>query len=155
MSGISKNGRILLPLKKAAAERKDALVTAQNRLNLIESAKKGDESAIESLTMYDIEQYNQAIMRIRTEDLYTVIDTCFMPAGMECDQYAIIGTILEIEEITNTLTKEEIYRFLVESNQIEFNILINKKDLLGEPAIGRRFKGDVWMQGHVTFPEAP
>jgi hypothetical protein len=32
-----------------------------------------------------------------------------------------------------------------------FTIAINKADLLGEPAPGRRFKGQIWMQGIADF----
>jgi hypothetical protein len=30
-------------------------------------------------------------------------------------------------------------------------IAINEKDLLGTPAPGRRFKGEIWLQGNVIF----
>ena len=30
-------------------------------------------------------------------------------------------------------------------------VCINEKDLLGEPAIGRRFRGNVWMQGNLCL----
>ena len=32
------------------------------------------------------------------EDLYSIIDSCFMPCGVECDQYSIIGEIKEVEK---------------------------------------------------------
>lgn len=155
LSAMSNSGRILLPVRKTTADRREALVTAKKRGNLIESARKGDEAAMESLTMYDIDQFNQAAMRIQREDLYSIVDTSFMPAGMECDQYSVIGDIQEIEEIENTLSNEKIYRFLLECNDLYFNVIINQKDLFGEPAIGRRFKGEIWLQGHIDFPEAP
>ena len=153
LSAMSNNGCILLPIRKTVADRNQALVMSKKRVNLIESARNGDESAMESLTMYDIDQFNQAAMRIQHEDLYSIVDTCFMPAGMECDQYSIIGDILEMEEIENTFTHEKIYHFLLECNDIHFSVIINQKDLFGEPAVGRRFKGDVWLQGYVDFPE--
>jgi hypothetical protein len=34
---------------------------------------------------------------------------------------------------------------------MEFDLTINEKDLLGEPEVGRRFKGNVWMQGTVCL----
>ena len=49
------------------------------------------------------------------------------------------------------LTKEEIYRLRVECNDMVFTVAINKADLLGEPAPGRRFKGQIWMQGIADF----
>ena len=39
----------------------------------------------------------------------------------------------------------------VESNDLTFDVCINRKDLLGEPEVGRRFKGTVWMQGSVEI----
>ena len=44
------------------------------------------------------------------------------------------------------------YQLLVNVNETPVDILINTRDLTGEPAIGRRFKGTVWMQGNVVFP---
>ena len=89
--------------------------------------------------------------RIIKEDMYSIIETSFMPSGIECDQYSIIGNILSVNLVENELTKEEIYRLRVECNDIVFTVAINKADLLGEPAPGRRFKGQIWMQGLVDF----
>ena len=51
----------------------------------------------------------------------------------------------------NIYTKEEIYRMKIESHDLEFVICINSKDLLGEPQPGRRFKGQIWMQGTLNL----
>ena len=51
----------------------------------------------------------------------------------------------------NSLTKEWIYVLTLESHDLVFEVCINKDDLLGEPAVGRRFKGVVWMQGEVIY----
>ena len=39
----------------------------------------------------------------------------------------------------------------LERNDVEFDVCINAKDLLGLPEVGRRFKGNIWMQGTVEF----
>ena len=39
----------------------------------------------------------------------------------------------------------------LECNNMAFRMAINEADLLGEPAVGRRFKGQVWLQGRVQF----
>jgi len=36
---------------------------------------------------------------------------------------------------------------------LSFRTCINKEDLMGEPGIGRRFKGNIWMQGSIDFSE--
>ena len=40
---------------------------------------------------------------------------------------------------------------VIDCNDLKFTLCINKKDLYGEPAPGRRFKGTVWMQGEIHF----
>ncbi len=43
------------------------------------------------------------------------------------------------------VTNEELIQMTVESNNMQFDICINKKYLLGEPEIGRRFRGNIWL----------
>lgn len=61
-----------------------------------------------------------------------------MPSSVECDHYTIIGEILDMELCDNSMTGEQIYSFLIECNDLPFQVVISKKDLLGEPAVGRR-----------------
>ena len=51
----------------------------------------------------------------------------------------------------NIVTGEEICQLTVDCNDMQFDICINKKDLLGEPEVGRRFKGLIWLQGQLHF----
>jgi hypothetical protein len=39
----------------------------------------------------------------------------------------------------------------IECNDIQFDVCINEKDLMGQPEIGRRFKGNIWMQGNICL----
>ena len=133
LSGLASQGKVLLPVK------------------LLEAARRGDTDAIETLTVEDMDLYSMVTRRIIKEDMYSIIETSFMPSGIECDQYSIIGNILSVNLVENELTKEEIYRLRVECNDMVFTVAINKADLLGEPAPGRRFKGQIWMQGLVDF----
>ena len=89
--------------------------------------------------------------RIHKEDVFSIVNTTFMPYGIESDQYSILGEIKEVEEIINPMTKEELYAMEIECNDLSFRLVINKNDLLGEPAVGRRFKGNIWMQGTVCL----
>ena len=76
-----------------------------------------------------------------------------MPTGVECDQYSILGEIVNIRVKSNVYTHENILDLKVKCMDAVFHVCINEKDLLGVPAIGRRFKGNVWMQGEVEFLE--
>ena len=151
LSGLSAEGKILLPIKKTEKQIEMAKVASMNRNSLLEAAKHGDEDAMESLTIEDIDLYSKVSRRLVKEDVYSIIETCFMPYGIECDQYSIIGEIKDCRVMVNRITKEEIYNLAVDCNDIIFNVGINKKDLLGEPKAGRRFKGQIWMVGKLNF----
>lgn len=149
--GLSVSGKILLPIKKNINQKETAKVTSKERNNLLEAAKNGDEDAMEMLTLEDIDLYSQISRRVAKEDIYSIIDTSFMPSGIECDQYAVIGDILSINKKRNKITEEEVYDMKLECNDMIFHVAINAKDLVGEPEAGRRFKGQIWMIGTAKF----
>jgi len=151
LAGLSVKGKILLPIKKTAKQREMARVASKERNNLLEAAKNGSEEAMETLTIEDIDLYSQISRRVLREDIYSIIESCFMPCGIECDQYSIIGTIQELELLKNCMTGEEVYRMKLECNDMFFDVAINKLDLIGEPQVERRFKGQIWMVGTAKF----
>ena len=121
------------------------------RTRLLKAAREGDEEAIENLTLEDMDTYSMISRRIADEDVFSIVSTYFMPYGVECDHYNVLGEILNIEMVENSLTRERVYILTIESHDLIFEVCINQKDLLGEPAVGRRFKGIVWLQGNVSF----
>ncbi|MCI5480589.1 MAG: DUF3881 family protein [Lachnospiraceae bacterium] len=153
LSALSVDGKILFSVSKNQEQVKQDKEDSINRTKLIEKAKQGDEQAMESLTLDDIDTYSMISRRIIHEDVFTIVDTYFMPYGMECDKYSILGEILEVAIRINRLTQEELYIMKLSCNELVFDVCINKKDLLGEPMAGRRFKGTVWLQGKINFME--
>jgi hypothetical protein len=153
LSGLSCSGKILLPVNRDEKQMRSYKEASINRNNLIAAARDGDEEAIESLTLEDIDLYTMISRRILREDLYTLVDSSFMPYGIECDQYSVIGEILDCQLVKNSYTEEEIYLMTLECNELIFDVCINKADLIGEPEVGRRFKGSIWMQGKLVFEE--
>ena len=150
-SGLSDKGEILLPVCKSEEQLQNDREAVSKRNKLIAAARKGDEDAIESLTLEDMDTYTMISQRIQEEDLFTVIDTFMMPYGTECDLYQIMGEIKNVESAVNEYTDEKLYFMTLSCNDMIFDICINQKDLLGEPEEGRRFKGTIWMQGHINF----
>lgn len=148
-SGLSLDGMILLPMKKNEAHTEERKEYFSNRSSLVSAAKNGNQDAIENLTLEDMDIYTMLSRRVTTEDVFTIVDTFFMPYGMECDQYQIMGTINFYTKVYNSYTKEALYQMNIECNGMNFDICINKKDLLGDPEVGRRFKGNIWLQGKI------
>ncbi|MCD8224958.1 MAG: DUF3881 family protein [Clostridiales bacterium] len=153
LTGLAAEGKILLPLHRTKKQLERAKVAAKDRNSLVEAARNGDEEAMETLTMEDIDLYSQISRRVMKEDIYSIVDSSFMPNGIECDQYSIVGEITKVELLTNRVTEEQVYNLTLNCNDIIFHVGISRADLIGEPMPGRRFKGQIWMQGVVKFSE--
>lgn len=153
LSALSNHGTIMMPINKNEQQKKKSKKASIDRNHLIEQARQGDEEAIESLTLEDMDTYTVISRKIQKEDVFSLVDTYFMPYGIECDQYSILGEITEYTICKNQFTGEELIRLTIECNELTIQLCINRKDLFGEPQVGRRFKGTVWLQGFINFPE--
>ena len=149
LSALAAEGKILLPVEKTRKEAEKVKTDLQNRSALIAEAKQGNQEAMQNLTLDDIDQYAVVSRRIRKEDIYSIVETSFIPYGSESDNYSILGYINHVERLKNYYTKEEFYVLNVECNEMNYDVCIHADDLLGEPEPGRRFRGNVWMQGKV------
>lgn len=150
---LSTEGKILLPIAKIPEQELMDREAASKRKTMLAAARNGDQEAIESLTLEDMDAYTMISRRIQTEDVFTIVDTFFMPYGMECDHYQIMGEIQSWKLVKNTRSKEKIYQMQLLCNDILMDVCINETDLMGDPDVGRRFKGSVWLQGHINFQE--
>ena len=152
LSGLSVEGKILMPVYQKMPVVSE-IKSSQERCRMIQAAREGDEEAIESLTIEDMDTYSMISKRIVDEDVLSIVTTHFMPCGVECDQYNVMGEILDVDLRENNKTGEKIYVLTIESNGIVLDVCINEQDLMGEPIAGRRFRGIIWLQGLVNFQE--
>lgn len=150
-AGLSLEGTVILNVEKDEFQIKKEEKINYHRSKLFEAAKEGDMQAIEILTIDDMDAYNIVSKRVKSEDVFTIVDSYCIPHGIETDKYSILGTIYGVKEIKNHRTGKIIYHLTVKCNNIELDLCINRDNLLGEPLIGRRFKGIVWMQGVVDY----
>lgn len=150
LAGLSTDGKILLPIKQAVSKEKE-YSRAQKRSELVTKAIDGNQEAIDSLALEDMDTYSLLSKRIAKEDVLSIVATSMVPYGIENDLYNIIAEILDVNKMKNSLTDESVYILKVSCNELVFDVCINEKDLLGEPAVGRRFKGNLWMQGSINL----
>lgn len=151
LCALSSGGTILLGTAPEVQDPVGSERELKRRTKLIMEARKGNQDAIDSLTIEDIDTFAMISRRALKEDLYTLVETTFIPYGSESDNYSIVGTILGMRLVRNLYTNEEVYQLELECNQIPFDVCISKNDLIGVPEIGRRFKGTIWMQGRIDF----
>ena len=153
ISAWADEAKILLPTFKTFEQSKQDKEALINRDMLIEAAKDGDEFAIESLSEEDFLLYEMATNRLIYEDIYSIVESCIVPQGVECDVYSIVGDITDFSLEENVYTKEGIYIFNIDCKDIELQLAIPKVKLEGEAKIGRRIKAKIWMQGIAEFGE--
>ena len=153
LSGLSPDGMIILGLERSEESKYKKKYEQGVKKQLFMRAKNGDPDAMDSLTINELDLSARVSRRIQREDLYSIVETSFFPYGSESDNYMIIGTIMNWSKIENSYTGETVCQLLLNCNDIVMNVCINEKDLMGEPMIGRRFKGMIWMQGHVDFTQ--
>lgn len=152
LAALSTGGKILLPTDSIKKVRKVSIDKKQ-RSQLLAEAKNGNQEAIESLTLDEIDLYAKVSNRVRREDIFSIVDTSFIPFGSESDIYSVTGIIVNVRQIVNRISEENLYIMTLNCNGLLFDVCINSTDLMGEPAKGRRFRGTVWMQGRVDFTE--
>lgn len=151
LSGLALSGTVLLPVIKDERQLENEQKAADNRKMLLSAARRGDQSAIETLTLDDIDTYSQVSKRLINEDVFSIVDTYFMPYGVECDLYSIMGEILAVRKRKNAATGVELYQMKLNVNELQFDVCVPAKEVLGEPDIGRRFKATIWLQGYINF----
>ena len=136
---------------KNESQIKNEKAAMDNRQILLNAARNGDQTAIETLTLDDIDTYSKVTRRLMTEDVFSIVDTYFMPYGAECDMYSIMGEILAVRKRSNIITGTEVYQMKLNVNGLKFDICVPSDSVMGEPEIGRRFKGTIWLQGYINF----
>ena len=149
LSGLSSGGMVILPIEKDEYQIRKEIRGNEIRNQMIDAAKAGDVDAMEQLTLEDMDTYTLVSNRSKKEDIFTIVNSYFMPYTVECDKYSILGDINEVREMTNKLTGEELYYISLECNSIQIEFTIAKSDIMGVPEKGRRFKGYIWLQGEV------
>lgn len=150
-SGLALSGTILFPVKKDEALQEASIKENMNRKKLLNAARSGDQTAIETLTLDDMDTYSQVSRRLASEDVLSIVDTYFMPYGVECDLYSIMGEIQNFYKVVNEYTGVELYQMKLDVNELLFDVCVPVNKVLGEPEIGRRFKATIWLQGYINF----
>jgi len=148
LSGLASEGKVLFQLADDKIYVPDP-VLEKNRAELYEQARNGDTDAIDELSSKDYDTYNLIQERMKSEDTLTILQSYIMPIGIECDKYSILGTILDFKIMQNFTTKQKVVLMQVEASGIVIDIAINAKDVIGELKVGRRFKGEIWLQGKI------
>lgn len=148
---LASEGTIVLPVEK---DEEDDQLQKEERdkiKEILQRMKDGDEDARLTLEAEEKELDEQLKQRLREEDFLTIMSGYFIPTTLEDATYAVLGDIIEIKSRKNKQTKEELYIFTLNVNDMILETMINARDLIGMPSIGMRFMGTCWLQGRVIM----
>ncbi|MBQ7601556.1 MAG: DUF3881 family protein [Lachnospiraceae bacterium] len=148
LSMLLREGTVLLPIgdrKKAPANSRRVF---EKRLN--EAEEQGDLEAVGRLAREEMLRFGRAVERIRETDILTVVESFFMPCGMESYSYYFLGEILSSALILNEITKERYYRMVLSVNGVEFTAAIHENDLQGIPSAGMRLRAKGMLMGELA-----
>ncbi|MCC8141321.1 MAG: DUF3881 family protein [Lachnospiraceae bacterium] len=151
LSGLAHHGKILFPIMHNEETAEIRQKSSEKRMTLMQQARDGDKTAMENLTLSDMDLYASISRRVVKEDVLSIVESSIIPYGVESDQYTVIGEIEDVYVVRNQISNEKVWVLTLLCNDLEFDVCINENDLLGEPEVGRRFKGRIWMQGYVNF----
>lgn len=151
MSALATEGKIIFPVMQSEKQKQECNALTQKRDSLVDKALSGDKEAIDNLMLDDYDTISDVCHRIEHEDLYSIVDSSFMPSGLECDLYSVVGNILYVSSFTNAVTGEEVLCLELECNNMDISVYINSKDLLGIPKEGYRFVGKIWLLGYIDY----
>ena len=70
LSGLGSSGMILFPISKDEHLEKTRKEEERNRMMLLSAARSGDQEAMETLTLDDIDTYSKVSKRLITEDIF-------------------------------------------------------------------------------------
>ena len=148
LSMLLREATVLLPI--GAKKSVPANSRRSFEKNLTEAEEQGDLEAVGRLAREEMLRFGRAIQRIRETDVLTVVESFFMPYGMESYSYYFLGDILSSALILNEITKERFYRMVISVNGVEFTAAVSENDLQGVPTAGLRLKAKGMLMGEFS-----
>ncbi len=151
VAALASEGTVVLPVQKDEEEEVLEKEERDKLRSIFDKMKQGDSEAREILEREEKEMDKQLKERMKEEDFLSIMSGYFIPVTLEEATYAILGEITHIEERTNKETKENMYVFTLNVNDLSLEVVIHKDTLVGMPSIGMRFMGTAWLQGTVNM----
>ncbi|MCL2575083.1 MAG: DUF3881 family protein [Defluviitaleaceae bacterium] len=143
-------GTVLLPVDKSDTE--EWINPEEDlRKDLLSRAKDGDANAEYILHQMAIEQESELSERLANEDLLSIFEGYFLNLVEQSGIFSILADILSVEELTNEVSGEKIFRITTSITDTKIAVYINDKDLIGVPSAGMRLMGFGLLQGSVKI----
>ena len=149
LSGLAASGMILIPMEKTEEDRKFQKKYLETMKRDEEAWARGDFAASNRVLRQNEISGRASMHMMGRDDVYSIVDTFFLPEGFESDTYQILGDITAARQVQNDISGEKVWILDVSVCATTITVAVNASDLRGEPAIHRRFRGNIWLQGSI------
>jgi|GEM_PF-6240110 hypothetical protein len=150
-SGLAASGMILIPMEKSEDDRKFQKKYLETMKKDEEAWARGDFAASNRVLRQNEISGRASMHMMGRDDVYSIVDTFFLPEGFESDTYQILGDITAARQVQNDISGEKVWILDVSVCATTITVAVNVSDLRGEPAIHRRFRGNIWLQGAIEL----
>ena len=65
------------------------------------------------------------------------------------NDYRILGRIVSVQRMRNLHTTDDLRSIRVDLGDMQLEVIINQKNLIGDPQPGRWLQATIWLQGHM------
>lgn len=148
---LASDAMVILPISSREHVLKAREERAKRQSAFLKDINSGDEKAFERFAAASVNRFEKMMKMIENSDVYSVVESFFMPHGMESDRYYFLGTITSCREVRNHVTNERFYALNIDVNGVEFALAVHEDDLVGAPAEGLRIRGHAWMAGELRY----
>ncbi len=149
LSALSNEGMIVLAIE-------DDIYFDEAREENAESVSNHfmESAGMREMSMSEEEYYEEMSFiqeLLKTEDVLSVLEVYLFPVENVEAMYSLLGIIEDVRKEAIRDSDGFLYCLRVRTMGVDLDLIINEKDLLGEPKVGMRFKGNVWFQGRIDF----
>ena len=135
VSGLAAEGKILLPIQKDPEQVEKERRSTQQKNSLISAARNGDEDAMESLTMDDIDTYAMISQRLTKEDVFSIVFiSVISPITLYWSHSRPLGMkkLSTIEKTSSFVRRWEIMAYVSISSMVRLSIASSSPFLSAE-----------------------
>lgn len=147
--GISTEGKVLLGMERSEEDKETIREEKEKRRRLLKEAKEGSLYARAAIQADEIGGDYEVVERMKDEDVYSIMDGFYYPSEKDDNCFTLLGDILGYDKLMNPRTEEWVYYLDLDVLGQTLRVLINPRDLVGVPAVGRRFQGKVRFYGRL------
>ena len=144
-------GTVLLPVDKSHEDYHQQQADERAQKELAARARMGDIEAEDAFYKMAHEQEMELGERLSEEDFLSVFEGYFLNLVEQSGIFTILADILNVEELTNETTGEQLYRLTISITDTYTTAYINKNDVVGFPMAGMRLMGIGMLQGDVLL----